>query len=371
MLLSERDADALRLICWCQFIRPKELRELTSDHELSNLTALGLIKLHKKSGSFVLTSKGLRYLQTFLPVVPELTMSYHEDAIGRRLRLSRLAFTAYRAGVDLFTTSTSALADSPSMFLASVTRSRGSNPWGSTRIAAIARLGNTLYAMHYVCPGIGKLALTDELTVFSNQTARFRNMGRAFIFAGDTYSELVKELSERTPAGESKLVRYGDAYRALQLPVHLLSLNDTGAKQLQLMSLPDYRRRLAKAALNEQYAPPPKDAPAWDALFGNVPFVMAADMDLRRIGAALKTAKERGCTQIVMAALEEQVDSLLLNWYGDTGKARVFTLKDEAVTQALGKPLLHAPSRTQFRTEKGEVVDAPLIQVGRKAGRSR
>ena len=32
--------------------------------------------------------------------------------------------------------------------------------------------GSSLYAMHYVCPGIGKVALMDELAAFSNQTAR-------------------------------------------------------------------------------------------------------------------------------------------------------------------------------------------------------
>ncbi len=33
-------------------------------------------------------------------------------------------------------------------------------------------------AMHYVCPGIGKLALTDELAAFSNQTAQFQDVKR-------------------------------------------------------------------------------------------------------------------------------------------------------------------------------------------------
>ena len=59
------------------------------------------------------------------------------------------------------------------MFLSTLTRERGANPWGSTRVAAIAHLGDLFCAVHYVCPGIGKLSLTDELTAFSNQTARF------------------------------------------------------------------------------------------------------------------------------------------------------------------------------------------------------
>ena len=43
--------------------------------------------------------------------------------------------------------------------------------------------------------------------------------------------------------------------------------DETGAVQLQIMSVPDYRRKLTQAALKNQYRTPPKDTPAWDAVF--------------------------------------------------------------------------------------------------------
>ena len=153
------------------------------------------------------------------------------------------------------------------------------------------------------------------------------------------------------------------------LPVFLLSCDDTGAMQLRLMSVPNYRQRLTQAALKAQYRPPPEDLPSLDALFQGMPFVMAADMDLRRIDTALKTAYERGYSQIAVAALEGQAETVLFARYRDTGRARVFILTKAALTEVLGEPLqLHAPSRKQFLTEKGEVVDAPLIQADRKTG---
>ena len=106
-------------------------------------------------------------------------------------------------------------------------------------------------------------------------------------------------------------------YRCLQLPVHLLLCDDTGAVQLQIMTVPDYRRKLTQAALKNQYRPPPKDIPAWDALFQGMPFVMAADMDLRRIDAAIQTASANNMKQIAIAALERQAESVLFfrPWY--------------------------------------------------------
>ena len=246
-----------------------------------------------------------------------------------------MILTAYRGNVDLFTSSTDDLIVSPTMFLSMLTRSRGYNPWGSTRVAAIAHLGDTFY------------------------TIRFRNTQRAFICAGKSYIDILAEL-EQTSNADAKLISYGDAYRCLQLPVHLLSCDDTGAVQLQIMSVPDYRRKLTQAALKNQYRPPPKDTPAWDAVFQGMPFVMAVDMDLRRIDSAIQAASRK---QIAIAALRGQAETVIFPRYRDTGLARVFVLTDEA-------PVPYTPPRTQFITPKGDVVDAPPFQTRGKAGGS-
>ena len=225
--------------------------------------------------------------------------------------------------------------------------------------------------MHYVCPGIGKVALMDELAAFSNQTARFRDVGRAFIFAGASYQSVLTELERPMDRKDTKLLTYGGAYRCLQLPVHLLSCDSTGAVQFQIMAAPDYRTRLTKAALKGQYHPPPDDVPEWDAMFQGVPFLMAADMDLRRINAAIRAARSRGFPQIAMAALEGQAEQVLFPRCRDKNLARVFVLTPEAITAVTGKkPAPYVPPRTQFTTSKGDVADAPLIQAHRKTGRS-
>ena len=130
------------------------------------------------------------------------------------------------------------------------------------------------------------------------------------------------------------------------------------------MARPSYREGLTRIALKSRYAPPPEDFPQCDALFGGAPFLLAADMDLRRIDAAVDAARERGDGPIVLAALEAQAEAVLYARYRDTGKARVFTLTDAALCEFLGAEAAgRDPSHLPFTTAKGEVIHAPLIKT--------
>ena len=219
---------------------------------------LGLIKLHERSGTLTLTSGGRAFLNViFKGAVPALSLSYHEDAIVRRVRLSQLVLSAYHAGVDVFMTAVRSEHENPSLFLTSITRSRGRNPWGSSRVGAILHLGGVYYAAHFVCPGIGRMSVNDELSAFHNHTNFGKDTRRAFLFAGVSYTDIIEELKVRDEKKEMKLIRYGEAYRKFHAPIHLLSCDETGSQQLQIMAVPDYREKLARLMLRSAYQPPP------------------------------------------------------------------------------------------------------------------
>ena len=164
MIFSVRDIDVLRLLCWCQNIRPDDLNFASTETERGNLAFLALIKRHERSGTLTITAYGKTLLHTILEgTVPDQTFSYRQDIIQRRVRLSLLLMTAYRAGINVFTTTANSLSGQDAFFLTAVTRNRGHNPWGSARVGAIAHLGGVYYAAHYVCPDIGRMAVNDEI----------------------------------------------------------------------------------------------------------------------------------------------------------------------------------------------------------------
>ena len=280
----------------------------------------------------------------------------------RSLRLRKLMLTVYHAGVSVFTTDVSALCEQ-AMFLPMIARNRGSNPWGSTRVAALLHTGNLMCAIHWVSPGIGCVALTDELTAFQNHTAAIPAKQRAMIFAASSYEEILGELDAGQESQNTRLQSYREVYDCLKLPLFLLPCNDTGCLQLRIMGVPNYRELLARIILKSHYVPPPANRAMYDALYQGVPFVMAADMNLRRIDAAVETARSDGLSQIALAALPEQVETVLNRRYRETGKARVFTITESALRELLGSIVPYTPPDLPFYTSEGSVLDVPPLKA--------
>lgn len=338
---------------------------------MQNLKACRLIRRHRTSGALTLTVEGNDFLDKYFDDLPEnIPLAYKPADTLRRIRLAQLTLTAYRAGLTINAKDLLSLQSNGTFFLPSVMRKRGMNPWSNSRVGALLRLSDQLCAAHYVCPDIGSILLTEELNTFTNNTAQIKNIRRSFLFAGESYETILAALKETPSEKDNQLVSYADAYRKLRLPVHLLPCNDTGALQLQIMATPNYRKRLTRAALKAQYTEAPKEQPEWDAMFHGMPFVMAADMDFKRLGAAIKAARAVGQKQVALACLEEQARTVYFPYYRDKGLARVFILADHAIEEALGHPTtLYVPKRKPYETKEGDVIYAPLIQTARKAGR--
>ena len=370
MVFSVCDIDLLWLLSWCGNIQPTALRGSFQDTTVRNMIDIGLVRQHKNSGSLALTKKGHQCLTVSnVPCPDYCALSYRGDLLQRRLRIANITLTAYRAQLNLFAAELSELAQGYSLFLPHISRGRERNIWGSSRISAVFRLGNCCYSTYNVYPGIGRLNLEDEEKILSSCVSRSRSSNRAFFFAGDSYPSILTELERKDKENEGRLISYREMWERSSSPIHLLSCDYTGAVQLQIMAQPDYRTRLARGALKEEYQPPPLNVSVWDAIYQDRPLVIAADMDLRRLDAAIQAAHSRGLEQIAVAALEKQAKTVLIPRYQDTGQARVFALTKEAITEVTGRPPApYTPPHTQFLTEKGDVVDAPPIRIPGKAG---
>ena len=363
MIFTTRDLDILRFLRWCRFALAEDLTGVFSKTEVQNLEILCLIKLYSPAQAYTLTAAGNRLLDVAFPKLPaSVAPAYKAADTIRRIRQAKLMLTAYQAGVSVFTADVSALCEQ-TMFLPMIARNRGSNPWGSTRVAALLHTGNLMCAIHWVSPGIGCVALTDELTAFQNHTAAIPAKQRTMIFSASSYEEILAELDAVQEKQSTRLQSYREVYDCLKLPLFLLPCNDTGCLQLRIMGVPNYRELLARIILKSHYVPPPVNRVTYDAIYQGAPFVMAADMDLRRIDAAVETARSDGLSQIALAALPDQVEAVLNRLYRETGRARVFTITDAALRELLGSTAPYVPPDLPFYTSEGSVLDVPPLKT--------
>ena len=363
MIFTTRDLDILRFLRWCRFVLAEDLTGVFSKTEVQNLEILRLIKPYPPAQAYTLTAAGNRLLDVAFSKLPAaVAPAYKAADTIRRTRQAKLMTTAYQAGVSVFTSDVSALCEQ-AMFLPMIARNRGFNPWGSTRVAALLRTGNLMCAIHWVSPGIGCVALTDELTAFQNHTAAIPAKQRAMIFAASSYDEILAELEGAQDDHNTRLQTYREVYDGLKLPLFLLPCNGTGCLQLRIMGAPNYRELLAKIILKSKYVPPPENRPMYDALYQGAPFIMAADMDLRRVDAAVDAARLDGLSQIALAALPEQVDAVLNHRYRETGKARVFTITESALRELLGSTAPYTPLDLPFYTSEGSVLDVSRLKA--------
>lgn len=363
MIFTTRDLDILRFLRWCRFVLAEDLTDVFSKIEVQNLEILRLIKLYLPAQAYTLTAAGNRLLDASFSNLPAaVAPAYKAAETIRRIRQSKLATTVYQAGVSVFTTDVSALCEQ-AMFLPMIARNRGSNPWGSTRVAALLHTGDLMCTIHWVSPNIGCVALTDELTAFQNHTAAIPAKQRAMIFAASSYEEILAELDAGRENQHTRLQSYREVYDCLKLPLFLLPCNETGCLQLRILGTPNYRELLARIILKSHYVQPPANRTMYDALYQGVPFIMAADMDLRRINVALDAARSDGLPQIVLAALPEQVETVLNRRYRETGKARVFTITESALRELLESTTPYTPSDLPFYTSEGSVLDVPPLKA--------
>ncbi len=367
VMFSVFDIDLLRLLRWCQYISLNDLTVHALEKAVPNLVAMGFVKLHDSNNTLSITKKGHDLLATIFEEtdLPIAYQTYRKDAIDRRLHLARLMLLAYRANLSVFHTKIDQLGQAPSFLLPATMRGRGHNPWGNTRIAALLSLPDQLSAVHYVCHGIGKMLLPDELAALSNNTSLLEEKPKTLIFAGESYEDILAELHRETEENNQRLISYPEAYRRSPLPVNLLTCDDVGVTQLRIMAKQNYRNKLTQISLKGHYKPPPQGSD-YDALFHDAPFLLGIDMNLRHMDTLCQKQRALGEKPPVIAALEPQVSQVLASRYASTGMARIFHIAEDTLNEFFGAPPFN-PRDQVFITSKGGVIHAPIIEADRKS----
>lgn len=165
-----------------------------------------------------------------------------------------------------------------------------------------------------------------------------------------------KERSERATSSY-----YKDAMGLFNCPVAIVPMDADGMRQLRILSVPDYRQRLMKNLLGENYLPP--TSPMFDGRTESENFIIGFDCNILRFENAVRSKKPTNI--FVLPSQRDYVLDLV-----DGTNAKCFVIEFEDAEKYFGLPHeLPAIDRTPFQTGKGSYVDVPFLGKNKKTGR--
>lgn len=375
MLFSQSEIEALLLAGWLKLIPRKNnfAFSMFSPAGIKSLLIHNLMYITQNEKYLCLTPTGWDFIKSLGYDYPQDSGYISNfDTLLRREQCAKMAMLFYRAGFNIFEDSIDAL-QTPCTYLTSTASRRdmrkvGTKLWQGVRMAGIATCPQESYLVHYT--DNRGLLLNSELSLFQKL---IHNEGRC-VFAADSYFQTALQIKSEESFAATKSrrgwVTFSKAYERLDLPVHLLECSDVGAMQLQTMSIPNYRQKLAQWALREQYRPPLDElCDITDAFLEseNLPLVILLDMNIKRAESARRKAKCLGFPKIGIISIKEQTTAIsyLLS---DVESLEGYILTPEAVIYALGLKLFE-PSAEAYQLPDGRCLTTEDIPKRQKAGR--
>ncbi|MCL2202163.1 MAG: hypothetical protein FWB75_09380 [Oscillospiraceae bacterium] len=348
MKLDRRDIELLRLAVMYRHLPVDLFEALGFDSvadEVRLLTAAGIVK----------TSRDKKYIRP-APQTYELLQKYgyscgsiqtdkpysKASSLHRRLETSSIMLTALRAGISTLPADVDALAQQPMFYPSFEFRGSESNLMNAANCAAFGNWGNVGYMLQFISANSFGMYLTNELRHLHNLSSIFSSTLKtplAMIFAGISYTNIYVQLhsTQHSPRhGKNGFHDFWDVYQKTEMPIHLLSCDETGATQLALMRQTDHKPRIAKAALGKDWTAQNNQIPEADGCVGATPLIIAADMDVRRVLKVCDKARNLGQQEVMLAALESQVEEFYPRVLPHDGLVTFLSIDQALIDEAFG-----------------------------------
>jgi hypothetical protein len=249
----------------------------------------------------------------------------------------------------------------PAFLLRGAGNANGANLMNAAACAGFGRFGDGTYMFLYAEAESGGMYLVNELSHLHNLTAVTGTNARpAMIFAGKTYGGVyARVLKSLVPKNKNVkgFVDFHEAYKKAEIPIHLLSADETGALQLAVMARPDCKAKIARAAFGERHTPFDPEIPEADGAVCGLPLIVGIDMDIRRAKKVWEKAAALGRKEVLLAALPAQIKSFYLSVLPRGGIVTPLAAPDELLSSAFGKGFsLWEPELLPAKDAKGEFI---------------
>lgn len=360
---NRAEIEVLRLCAWCKDFPASGCRNIPTEI-LDSLVQCKLMRLSRNKLGYRCTPKGIELLHS-AEMNYEQDKSYRtdRDTLLRRFQMAEIMAFFWRYGIDVFA-ETPPAEKRTDIFLPSfaLRRSHHANFLGGAKLTGFLYAQDIVFVPYFIEPDNNGLFPEIEQRNFR---ADMLLCGRRphILYTGEgDLKKLIETVSYRKDRPENaKTTYYKDAMGLFNCPVAIVPMDEDGMRQLRILSVPDYRQRLMKNLLGEDYLPPTSNL--FDGRTKSENFIIGFDCNILRFENAVKSKKP---TNIFVLPSQRDYALELVNGTN----AKCFVIKFEDAEKYFGLPNeLPSIDRTPFQTEKGGYVDVPLLGKNKKAGR--
>ena len=363
MNFNNAEIEVLRLCAWCKDLPVNGCRNIPAEI-LDSLLRYRLIRLSRNKLGYRCTPDGITVLDYVgFDYKQDKTYRTDKDVLVRRYQTAEITSFFWRYGADVFQESLSA-ENRNNIFMPSfvLRRQQHANILGGTMLTGFFYTENTVFIPYFVSKDAdGIYPDVEQRTFRADMLLRGRKPHILYTGAGNL-KKLIETVSyKKERSNKVTTTYYKDAMGLFNCPVAIVPMDEDGMRQLRILSVPDYRQRLMKNLLGEDYLPP--TSPMFDGRTKSENFIIGFDCNIFRFENAVKTKKPTSI--FVLPSQEDYVAKLV-----DGTNAKCFVIKFEDAERYYGLPHeLPALDRTPFQTGKGGYVDVPLLGKNKKAGR--
>ena len=356
MIFTKGEIEILGLCALCKDL-PVETGGISEQEAIDVLLLYGFLRKSRSGLSYRVSDKGYDYLQS-------LGFDFQRDkaylgkskALYRRLETAKITTFFLKSGVDVFKKEI-VKEGMNNVFVPSFIfrRKSFSNPLGATQLCGFYYLRNTMFVPYYISKDNYGIHTEMEESTFSSEVFLQGHKPTVLFTADGDISDVLK-ISQNQPVKKDKVNTdsFYEAIEKFRTPVAFITLDSNGLDVINIISVDNYREKLAKLILREDYATSELIDSDGINIKTNENLVIGFDSNTERMKRVIKNSKNT--THIVLFPFQ----LCAIQNYLKGKNARLHTIEVDAVEKLLKiddrKFML---SNEPFKSEKGEYAYIP------------
>ncbi len=356
MIFTKGEIEILGLCALCKDL-PVETSGISEQEAINVLLFYGLLRKSRSGLSVRVSDKGYDYLQSLgFDFQRDKTYLGKSKALYRRLETAMITKFFLKSGADVFKKEI-VKESMNNLFIPSFTfrRKSFSNPLGATQLCGFYYLRNTMFVPYYISKdNYGIHTEMEELTFSSEMFSQGHKPTVLFTADGDILDVL--KISQNQPVKKDKVNTdsFYDAIEKFRVPVAFITLDSNGLDVINIISVNNYREKLAKLILREDYATSGLTDSDGINIKTNENLVIGFDSNIERMKRVINNSKNT--THIIL--LPFQLCTMQNSLKGKN--ARLHTIEVDAVEKLLKiDSHKYTLSKEPFKNEKGEYAYIP------------